>query len=317
VRNTVPKKAEGSGRVVARAARVGVAFLAMIASAVGQEEGGSKRKPIVLVPPFENQSKYHVNINYEVAGSSKANQSKRRFVVDRYTEAPRSIFEDMLGNTQGVTVVERQRVDALLVESEFGRLSGLVDTEKAVKLGKLLGANLIVLGTIIDIRDEKRDFKGYGIESKMTDVICQMRVRLLEIESGSIKFSKVIKGTKNYAESNYGGTSSSDRNFAAVEVALQKLGEDPQFRRALVGGKPGADPATDADGLLEVEFAPKPPNSDIEIDGKYVGGSPLKRRLKAGKEIKVRISKGGYQPWEHVIVPEPGLRINPDLGTAR
>ena len=47
--------------------------------------------------------------------------------------------------------------------------------------------------------------------------------------------------------------------------------------------------------MVEVDFSPVPENCDIEIDGKYVGGSPLKRQLQAGKEYKIRISKGGVQ----------------------
>jgi len=126
-----------------------------------------------------------------------------------------------------------------------------------------------------------------------------------------------VKGSKTYSESNYGGTSSSDRNFAALEATLQQLKSDKEFRTALLGGKPGAKGATDSDGLVEVEFAPKPENCDIEIDGKYVGGSPLKRRFPAGKEVKVRISKGGFKDWEGVIVPEAGLRVTRDLGPSR
>ena len=72
-----------------------------------------------------------------------------------------------------------------------------------------------------------------------------------------------------------------------------------------------------ADDLIEVDFSPKPENCDIEIDGKYVNGSPLKRRLQEGKEYKVRISKGGFKDWEGLIVPEKGLRITPELGASR
>ena len=114
-----------------------VASLIPVSNAQGQEAVEKRPRPVVLVPPFENQSKMHENISYEVAGN-KENQPKRRYTVDRYTEAPRSLFEDMLVNLEGVTIVERQRIDTLLVESEFGRLSGLVDQEKALKLGKRL-----------------------------------------------------------------------------------------------------------------------------------------------------------------------------------
>jgi curli biogenesis system outer membrane secretion channel CsgG len=270
--------------------------------------------PVVLVPPFENQSKVHQKISYEVGTRTEEGRPNRTFTVDRFTEAPRSVFEDMLGNIDGVTVVERQRVDSFLVETEFGAMSGFVDQEKAVKLGKLLGANVVVMGTITDIRDETREFKGYGIQSKLTDVRCQIRVRLLDIETGTIRFSKIVKGTKTYKQTSYSETDSSDRNFAAVEAALEQLNDDAKFKSALFRKK--VDPAA-GEGLVEVEFAPKPDNCDIQIDGKYVGGAPLKRRLPAGKEIKVRIAKGGYKEWEGVIVPETGLKITPELQSSR
>ena len=41
------------------------------------------------------------------------------------------LFEDALTNIDGVTIVERKRIDTMLVEAEFGQLSGLVDPEKA------------------------------------------------------------------------------------------------------------------------------------------------------------------------------------------
>ena len=182
---------------------LGCALAALLVSGSnvpGQESGGVTKKPVVLVPPFENQSKHHQNINYEVATGSNPDQPKRRFIIDRLTESPRSVLENMLGNIEGITIVERQRVDALLVEAEFGGLSGLVDPEKAVKLGKMLGANLIVMGTIIDLHDEVVTFQGYGIRTENTKVICQIRMRLLDIETGKVQFSKIIKGSQTYSK---------------------------------------------------------------------------------------------------------------------
>ena len=75
-------------------------------------------------------------IDYEVGTSSDPDQPRKRYIhVDRYTEAPRSILEDLLVDIDGVKVVEWQRVDALLQESQFSHNSGLVDTENAVQLG--------------------------------------------------------------------------------------------------------------------------------------------------------------------------------------
>jgi hypothetical protein len=65
--------------------------------------------------------------------------------------------------------------------------------------------------------------------------------------------------------------------------------------------------------VIEVEFSPKPDNCDVLIDGKYIGGSPLKMALQIGKEIKVRITKADHKPWENVIMARPGLRITTEL----
>lgn len=289
-----------------------------------EAESPADAKPVVLVPPFENQSKSHPKIAYQVGPGNKEGRPKRSFTVDRFTEAPRSILEDMLVNTDGITIVERQRVDALLVETEFGAMSGLVDQEKAVKLGKLLGANVILMGTITDISEEVREFQGYGIKTKKTDVTCQIRVRLLDIETGAVRLSKVVKGTKSYSASTFGKSDTEkgkgdqdDRHFAAIEAALQQLDKDAQFKAGLFEKRVvTSDSATPA-GLVEVEFSPKPDNCDIEIDGKYVGGSPLKRQLPAGKEVKVRITKGGFKEWEGVIAPEKGLKITRELDSTR
>src|SRR3954469_23827256 len=108
-------------------------------------------KPVVLVPPFENLAKQREFVVYDVPDGTAPNRPRRQYRIDRYTEAPRALFEDALVNLSGVSIVERKRVDTLLVESEFGQLSGLVDPEKAIKLGKLLGSTQIVIGTIADI----------------------------------------------------------------------------------------------------------------------------------------------------------------------
>ena len=311
-------KIESGERVRVVVLRCSLIALLILGSDVrGQVSKDEGKKPVILVPPFENQSKHHENVSYEISTGNKAGQPKRRFIIDRFSEAPRSVLEDMLVNMGDISVVERQRVDAILVEAEFGGMSGLVDPEKAVKLGKLLGANLIVMGTIIDIHDEVAKFEGYGIRTENTKVVSKIRLRLLDIKTGDVSFSKIVKGSRTYSKSNFGGTSSTDRNFAAVEAALKELEEDSQFQSALLGRKPGSSDETDADRLVDVEFTPKPENCDIEIEGKYVGGSPLKRRLPVGKEFKVRIGKGGYKDWEGVIVPEKGLRITRELSPSR
>jgi hypothetical protein len=258
-------------------------------------------------------------IVYEVATNPNPNSPKRSFRVDRYTEAPRSILEDILSSIEGVSVVERQRVDALLQEAEFGRLSGLVDTEKAIKLGKLLGANFILMGSIQDVTSTTRQFSGYGIQTRNTVVRSAVRLRLVDIASGKVTYSKVTRGTAAFDASSFGGVTNSDVAYSVIEAALEQLRDDDGFKENIRGGRrlsgSRSEPVRAATraGEVEVEFAPKPENSDVEIDGRYVGGSPLKRSFPAGAEIKIKISKAGHKPWEGRILVEPGLRITKEL----
>jgi hypothetical protein len=270
---------------------VGVGFFSSLGREARSRESDEKEfKPVVLIPPFENQTKQREKIDLEVATSSDPKNPKRSYKVDRYTEAPRSLFEHAVSNMKGVTIVERQRVDTLLVEAQFGETSGLVvDPEKAIKLGKLVGANLIIMGTIVDLGEETKSFKGYGVETQNVIVTAQVRFRVLD-ETGKVLCSKIVKGTKTYTKTSFGETKSSDRNFAAIQVALDKIAEDTDFHDSLLGKKGTAD----KDGTIQVEFAPK-------------------RSLKAGVEYKVKISKSGYKDWTGTISPEAGLKITREL----
>jgi curli biogenesis system outer membrane secretion channel CsgG len=285
----------------------GFVLAALAASAPADDTPKGSTKPVVLVPPFENHAKQHEYIMYDVPDGTSPKKPRRQYRIDRYTEAPRTLFEDALANIGGVTVVERKRLDALLVEAEFNGFRE-AETERALKLGKLLGANRIIIGTIADISEETKEFKGYNIVLKKTVVTAELTVRMIDIDTGEIGFSKTVKGSQTYEKSNNAENKSSDRHFAAVKAAVAELAKDDKFKAAVQGKKSATE-----EGLIEVEFAPKPDNCDVEIDGKYVGGSPVKRKLKAGTEYKVRISKAGYKEWTGVITPEAGLKITREM----
>ncbi len=171
---------------------------------------------IVLVPPFENVT----GIRSEV---------KMDRMVDRYSEAPRTILEDILVSIPNINVVERQQLDKLLLESEFSRLSGIVDQQYAIKIGKQLGANAIVMGTIANINETDSFFDGYGIRTKKKIVTATVRVRMIDIQSGRIVFSKTIDGTQDYMKTNFGGIQNNDVAFKAIQNALNELGADQTF----------------------------------------------------------------------------------------
>jgi curli biogenesis system outer membrane secretion channel CsgG len=141
----------------------------------------------------------------------------------------------------GVDVVERQRLDQLFLESEFVRLSGLVKTENAIKMGKMLGANSILMGTITNIKTLKSSFSGYGVKTETTKIICQLRVRLIDIESGKNVFSKMVKGEAAYSSSQFGKAEDSDVAHTVIEAALEELFQDADFLNLFKSKKDAKD----------------------------------------------------------------------------
>lgn len=264
--------------------------------------------PLIIIPPFENMSQVRAMTNYEVMTSADPNYPKRTFTIDRYTEAPRAVLEDILMQIPNVTVIERQRVDALLMEAEFGRLSALVDVSKAVQLGKLLGATAVLMGTVMDVSERHRSFSGYGIQTESTVVTASLRVRLIDIATGKITASRISKGLATFMRSSYGGTGSSDVAFEAIEAALEGLRSDEEFKAAVGGGAKAASAKK-----LKIRFEPIPANCDIEVDGSFVGNSPLDYEANSGDVLKVQISKPGYASWIKNVRVQADLKITPEL----
>jgi hypothetical protein len=275
------------------------------------------RKAVILVAPFENLSRTKDMIDYEVATGTDPDKPKRTFRVDRYAEAPRGILEDIFVSFAGVQIVERQRLDQLLLEGEFGRFSGLVDPEKAVKLGKMLGATAVVMGTIQNVSSATRTFSGYGITTRNTVVTAAVRVRIIDVATSRVVFSEILKGNTVQSASQAGANAESDAPFSAMEDALQRLREDEGVQEAILGrrpeGKSVASRAAEDVQEVEVDFSPKPDNTDVEIDGKYIGGSPLKWKLRTGADVKVKFLKTGFKPKEMTISPRAGMAITTQL----
>lgn len=89
-------------------------------------------------------------------------EAKMRIAILQFQDnagsgAPAAAITDMmtteLFNTGLFTVVERSRLDAIGREHSLGA-SGLVDTNTAVQVGRLLGADSLMTGSITEYKSE-------------------------------------------------------------------------------------------------------------------------------------------------------------------
>ena len=135
-------------------------FIMMLMAALlvlpGVCAAGLMDHPRVAVIPFANQS----------ATTSIA-------ISDGLLDDAREVVEVDLQNTGMFQMLDRMEVEKLIAEHQFDR-SGLVDVSTAAKLGKFLGAEYLLLGTVNDV---SRDGNNYE---------ARVSLRLVNVETASV-----------------------------------------------------------------------------------------------------------------------------------
>lgn len=107
-----------------RIAQVAFALAALAAPMAIEAQG----KPVIAVLPFDNNSIGKDRADYDGIGRGMADM----------------LITDMAQNA-GITVVERERIQALLTEQNLVK-SGTIDPQTAIKLGKMIGAQYMITG---------------------------------------------------------------------------------------------------------------------------------------------------------------------------
>jgi curli biogenesis system outer membrane secretion channel CsgG len=88
----------------------------------------------------------------------------------------------------GINVVERKRLDAVVQEQAFNA-SGNVDTQTAVNIGKMLGANVILLGTINRLGVGQNTLRVGDSTITRYNTQADINVRAVNVQTGAIIFS--------------------------------------------------------------------------------------------------------------------------------
>lgn len=112
------------------------------------------------------------------------------------SKAATDLMINALIKTEGFRVFERIKLDAILKEQDFQAYSGRVDPSTAVKIGKMLGVDLIVTGSVTGIIYQKSGGIKLGpVSLKKSSASVTTTVRAINVTTGEIIFSEVKKGT--------------------------------------------------------------------------------------------------------------------------
>ena len=115
-----------------------------------------------LTAATHSESAVRLGVTTFQSGSGSVNTGQLELITDS--------FINTIAGSRAITVLERSRFDTIAREQKMS-LSGLVDTETAVKIGKLSSCNYIITGSVY-IQEE-----------------ANITVRVVDVSTGQIHFS--------------------------------------------------------------------------------------------------------------------------------
>ena len=171
--------------------------------------------------------------------------SKAYGVPDGMAAVISDFFARMLYKSEGITLLERERLEDAGAELRLG-MSGLVSNKTAAQIGKLAGCQYILLGSITNLAKGGSGaampglFLPIGFSSAKEKVKATLDVRVIDVETGSIVFAEGAEGEAeradkgisvhgiDFGESEFGGIEN-----VAITNAVAKLA--PGIEEALTG----------------------------------------------------------------------------------
>ena len=195
---------------------------------------------------------------------------------------------NILSKSENFRVVEKENLDEIIEEQKFS-LSGLVDeSETAIELGKLIGADHIITGTIHSLNFDEKSFSGYDTEIYKTTASMESSIRLVNVTTGIVEIANSYKSQKKYQGKRKRDLDIQSTGNELIEIILNKFGQDIN-QYDFASGKQKEQ--------VLVTFKSTPEAASVAVDSLYIGQTPLEEKLETGIH-KIKISLGGYEPWE-------------------
>ena len=150
-----------------------------------------------------------------------------------------------LVNNGTYTVVDRSKLEQVLKQQNR---TGAMDVGTATEIGKQLGVDAVLIGTITKFNVDKQSgggsFMGIGGGSNKTKAIVQIDLRLIGTASGDILATAKAVGEANQSDSNIsvmgiGGSSSSSNEDTLLSAAVDKAVSQMVTKLAEVSKKLG------------------------------------------------------------------------------
>jgi curli biogenesis system outer membrane secretion channel CsgG len=228
-------------------------------------------------------------------------------VGTNYTKRLPELIVDQLVNSGDFDVLERGKLTSLARELDF-QAGAFVDPGKAVQVGSMSGAQLLITGNIIENTRSSKSATSYGIRSTVTRHYLKVRIEVIDLTTGSKLFSHVADDTaviKSTGLNSVGrGESTLGPNVATKLVDATLNNKRIRLMVESAGGG-AAEPV-----LITIKSDPE--GADVEIDGVYLGNAGGEFEVNPGVH-EILVSLPGYQTWSKKVKVRDGLAFTATL----
>ncbi len=214
------------------------------------------------------------------------------------------ILSEKLVNEVLFDVLEREKLNSAVTELGLSG-SGLVSQDAAIEVGKVIGAQYMLTGKILDFSKTKKTFRNYGTQIDTTIVRLMVSAEIIETATSRKIFAKKASSSRKFnamgglkiTDSMHGGDLAND---VAEKLVAAMLGSKKLQRIA--------NASTKSDGVaLTINSTPE--NADVEIDGVFYGNTGVPFNVPTGVHT-IKVTLPGYEAWEKKVMVKDGLSFN-------
>jgi curli biogenesis system outer membrane secretion channel CsgG len=221
------------------------------------------------------------------AGGAEAQAKPRLAVLGFENNTTSRLFGDGLGHaasdelttqlvkTGEFTVLERQQIQSILDEQHAGA-SGAIDPATAAAVGKLLGAQLVVLGSITQFSIDQKSGGIGRLSASYAEAESMLDVRIVDVNTGAILAVAEGQGKKRFGGAQYKDINlerSFDAGVAqealrpAVESAVERILGEREKLAAVGSAGPNMQVVGVRDGAIYVD---RGENGGLKVGQKLV-----------------------------------------------
>lgn len=216
----------------------------------------------------------HAQDRVRVAVMAFENNSTWAWWGDNLGQAAADELTTQLVNSGRFTVLERAQLGAILAEQNLGG-SGRITAETAAKVGRLLGVQLMLTGSITQFSIERTSAGFRGIGGTLSNAESRMDIRLINTETGEVMLVAEGQGNKRMGGGYFRGARA-ERTFdqgaaqealrPAVEQAVAKIAAQAGSLQALRPTAPEGQIVSARDGSY---FINRGQNAGVKVGQRF------------------------------------------------